>query len=88
MRLLALLPLAAALAACSSSDDGGNNAAAAAPAPAPTGPAPKTPKLDLPPQGADAGDWMKPQAAPNDPKEAPYGNLLDQPVVNGASPKP
>jgi hypothetical protein len=77
-----LLTLLLPLAACSGSDEAANNAAAAQPIPKPTGPPPLTPTIKNPPiaPGNEAA-WMGPRPA-DDPTTAPYGNLLDQPLVN------
>lgn len=85
MRPLPVLAAALALAACHSGDEANNAAAAPPPPPRPTGPPPLTPRLNLPSQGNEAGDWLGPQAPVTPPQQAPYGNLLDQPVVNGAT---
>lgn len=90
MRAL-LLALLLPLAACSgggdgnnSSDAGGEEAAAnASPAPRPTGPAPRTPVLNVQDSASNDTEWLDPQAAPDAPRTAPYGNLLDDPVVKG-----
>ncbi|TCP34985.1 hypothetical protein [Sphingomonas sp. BK235] len=74
---LSLLPLL--LAACGG-EGGGNQTA---PAPSPTGPAPKTPVMDITPVPGNEAEWMEPRDAPDAPPSAPYANLLDQPVVKG-----
>ena len=56
--------------------------AAPAPAPSPTGPPPKTPVMQVTPAPGDTPSWMEPRPNKGDPKSAPFGNLLDQPVVN------
>lgn len=86
IRFLALAPLIF-LAACGGGQ--GNNSAAVndvQPVPSPTGPPPLTPRLNVPPQGNEAGEWLGPRAPSSAPPTAPYGNLLDQPVVNGSNP--
>ncbi len=91
MRVL-ILALLLPLAACSGGADEGNNssdaggAAAqgnAAPVPEPTGPAPRTPVMNVQDVTTNDTDWLDPQAAPDAPRAAPYGNLLDDPVVKG-----
>lgn len=53
--------------------------------PSPTGPPPTTPVIQDPPRApGNEASWMEPQAAPGAPTSAPYGNLLDQPLVNAA----
>ncbi len=81
MKVVAPLLAALALAACSS--EPANNTAAAAPAPAPTGPAPKTPTTNVTPEPGKTPSWLGARQLPDAPETAPYGNLLDQPVVNG-----
>lgn len=72
------------LAACSS-EPAANNTAAAAPAPEPTGPPPMTPTTNVTAAPGKSPSWLGARPAPNAPETAPYGNLLDQPVVNGAA---
>lgn len=92
MRSPMLLAPVLLLAACGGS---GNTASAAGngadgnqaePVPSRTGPPPLTPRLNVPPQGNEAGEWLGPRAPSSAPPTAPYGNLLDQPVVNGSNP--
>lgn len=75
------------LAACSGGDEKGaaNNAAAAQEAAAAANrPAPTTPQLNV--QDATAEEnWIAPQNGASDPKSAPYGNILSEPVVNAPS---
>jgi len=80
MRALSLL-LLLSLAACGGGKEGSGNQAA--PAPSPTGPAPKTPVMQITPAPGNAAEWMEPRDAPGAPASAPYANLLDQPVVKG-----
>ena len=80
MRALSLL-LLLSLAACGGGKEGSGNQAA--PAPSPTGPAPKTPVMQITPAPGNAAEWMEPRDAPGAPARAPYANLLDQPVVKG-----
>lgn len=90
MRRLLLLPLLS-LAACGGGDDGNNSADAAGaaanqqvPMGNAAGPTPTTPVIRNPPVAAgNEATWMEPRPAPDAPTAAPYGNLLDQPVVNG-----
>ena len=77
----AVLPALLLLAACSGNGEG-NNAAAQAPAPKPTGPAPRTPVTDITPAPGKTPAWLGARDGAGDPKTAPYGNVLDQPVVN------
>lgn len=80
-----LLTLLLPLAACSGGDDASSNAVAAPSAPSPIGPPPLIPTIkNLPIAPGNQAEWMGPRPA-NDPATAPYGNLLDQPLVNGAS---
>ena len=89
MRPLLLLSLLS-LAACGGGDDGNNSADAAGagnqqvPMGNAAGPTPKTPVIrNLPVAPGNEATWMEPRPAPGAPTAAPYGNLLDQPVVNG-----
>lgn len=90
MRLL-LLALLVPLAACGkgeggkSSDAGaksGGNSAAVAPMATPTGPPPKTPVMQVTPAPGTQPQWLEPRSDKGAPKSAPYGNLLNQPVVD------
>lgn len=72
------------LAACSGAGSG-NNASAPAPAPKPTGPAPKTPLTNITPAPGKSPTWMGARDGAGAPQTAPYGNLLEQPVVSGAA---
>ena len=92
IRFLPLIPLVL-LAACGGRE--GNNASAGnsaganrvEPVPTPTGPPPLTPRLNVPPQGNNAGAWLGPREPTHpEPTQAPYANLLDAPVVNGHNP--
>jgi hypothetical protein len=78
-----LLPLAA----CGGGGEGGNaqgEGNRTAPAPRSTAPAPRTPVMQITPAPGNEATWMEPRPAPDAPQSAPYGNLLDQPVVKGA----
>lgn len=66
------------IAACSPGQDN-----ATTPTPEPTAPAPKTPLTDIRPEPGNSAGWMAPADNGSDPKDAPYGDLLDQPLVNG-----
>ena len=79
----AILPFLLLLAACSAGGEG-NNTAAQAPAPKPTGPAPRTPLTGITPAPGKTPTWLGVRDGAEDPQSAPYGNVLDQPVVNGA----
>ena len=79
MRMCGLI-LALLLAACGQNEAGGDNAQA--PAPQPSGPPPLTPTMNVTGPPGDAAPWMDPTSNAGDPATAPYGNLLDQPVVN------
>lgn len=83
MRFL-LAAFALPLAACGGGSDGGNEGAAntAQPAPRPTAPAPRTPVLDVDGVAANQAEWIGPREAPGARPTAPYGNLLDEPVVD------
>lgn len=79
-----LLALPLLLAACSGKDtDEKSNAAAQAPAPKPSGPAPKTPVIDVRPAPGKSPSWLAPRDNAGAPLRAPYGDLLAQPVVRG-----
>jgi hypothetical protein len=85
MRLV-LLALPLLLAACSGQEEGSENTSAAqAPAPKPTGPAPKTPVTGIQPEPGKSPAWLGARDNAGAPLSAPYGNLLDQPVVSGAA---
>ena len=77
------LPLLALVAACSGGEEPANNTAA--PAPSPTGPPPLTPKMKVDPAPGNSNSWLGPEQDKGDPATAPYGNVLDQPVVNAPS---
>lgn len=78
----ALFPLLLLLAACGGGDtEGEGNRAAARPAPTSTLPPPRTPVMQVTPAAGDEPTWLEPRAAEGEPQQAPYGNLLDQPVV-------
>lgn len=90
MRLF-LLALLVPLAACgkgeggNSSDAGaksGGNSAAVAPMATPTDPPPKTPVMQVTPAPGTQPQWLEPRSDKGAPKSAPYGNLLNQPVVD------
>ena len=91
--ILGVIPaLLLPLAACGGGDGGNNasdgapgNGADAAPIGNPTAPPPKTPVLDVEGAPGNQAGWMEPKPGGGDPTSAPYGNLLDQPLVNGAS---
>ena len=80
MRLV--LPAALLLAACPGDGVEIDNSAQT-PAPKPTGPAPKTPVTSISPAPGNSAAWMDARDGADDPKSAPYANVLDQPVVNG-----
>ena len=77
-----LAPVIALLAACGggASDEEGNRAAAA-PTPASTLPPPRTPVIEVTPAPGNEASWLEPRAVQTPSAEAPYGNLLDQPVA-------
>ncbi|NTS63660.1 hypothetical protein HRV97_00625 [Sphingomonas sp. HHU CXW] len=90
MRLL-LLALLIPLAACGKGEEGkssdaggksGGNSAAPAPMASPTGPPPKTPVMQVTPAPGKQPQWLEPRSDKGDPKTAPYGDLLNQPVVD------
>lgn len=78
----ALLPVLCLLAACSGGGEGNKTAAAPPPAPAPSGPAPETPVTNITPAPGRTPTWLEARAGSGDPKRAPYGDVLDQPVVD------
>ena len=86
MRFLPLL-LALPLAACGGGDDRGNTTAQNAATPAPRRPPPKTPVLEVPAGGNGTDAWIEPRVAPGPVPSAPYGNLLDAPVVETRGPR-
>ena len=86
MRLLPLL-LALPLAACGGGDDRDNAAAENSAPPARSGPPPKTPVLEIPAGGNGTDTWIEPRVAPGPTPSAPYGNLLDAPVVETRGPR-
>jgi len=79
----AVLLAALLLPACSSGGEG-NNTAAQAPAPRPTGPAPKTPVTKITPEPGKAPSWLDARDDPAAPRTAPYGNTLNEPLVDAA----
>ncbi|WP_019515832.1 hypothetical protein [Sphingomonas sp. Mn802worker] len=94
MRLI-LLALLLPIAACGKGGDGKSGdagakgsegaAATAAPMATPTGPPPKTPVMQVTLAPGKQPGWLQPRSDKGDPKSAPYGNLLDQPVVNASA---
>jgi len=88
MMRASILATLLSLAACTS-EPAANNAPetsnAAAAAPRLTGPAPKAPVTDVTPAPGESPSWMGARSAPDAPQSAPYADLLDQPVVNGAA---
>lgn len=77
------LPALLLLAACSGGEEE-KNASAHAPAPKPTGPAPRTPVTNISPEPGKSPTWMGVRDGGGDAKSAPYGDVLDQPVVNAS----
>jgi hypothetical protein len=76
-----LLPAALLLAACSGGDEAQNNAMP--PAPQPTGPAPRTPVTqNVTPEPGETPAWLAPESNAGDPKEAPFDQSLDRPLVS------
>jgi len=61
-----------------------NTTAAAKPAPKPTD-SPPIPVTVITPAPGKSPSWMGARRAPDAPQTAPYGDLLDQPMVNGAA---
>lgn len=84
MRRLALLLLAVPLAACGGGGErreeggGANNAAAAAARVPPQ----TTPVLNVAETSGNEATWIEPRDPPGPRPTAPYGNLLDDPVVD------
>lgn len=76
-RRFAIAPLLF-LAACG----GGADDNAAAPAEQPTVAAQGTPVENVTVALGNEESWMEPREDAGDPKQAPYGNLLDQPLVD------
>lgn len=78
-----LLAAALTLTACSGGDEAQNDAMP--PAPQPTGPAPRTPVTQgVTPAPGETPGWLEPESNASDPKEAPFDQTLDRPLVNGA----
>lgn len=93
MRML-FLALLIPLAACGKGGDGnssdaagkgGGDASAPAPIATPTGPPPKTPVMQVTPAPGKQPQWLEPRADRSNQKQAPYGNLLSQPVVDATT---
>lgn len=79
MRPVLILVPAMLLAACGSGNDAPANQA---PATEPTAPAPNTPVENTTPMLGNDESWMDARRDTGDPEHAPYGNLLDQPLVD------
>jgi hypothetical protein len=75
--LAALLPISA----CGGGSDGGNQAWGNAPAAASSVAPETTPVLNVAGTPGNEATWMEPQVSPGPRPSAPYGNLLDAPVV-------
>ena len=85
MRALILLAPALFLAACGGGNDDANNAVMAEEAAEMANmPAPTTPQLNVT-AATNEEDWIAPQNGAGDPTTAPYGNVLDEPVVDAPS---
>ena len=78
----AILTAALLLAACSGGEEAGDNATP--PAPAPTGPAPKTPLTQgVIAEPGNTAEWMEPSSNADDPTVAPFDQEeLGRPLVN------
>ncbi len=68
------------LAACGRGEGEGNRTAAR-PTPASTLPPPRTPVMQVTPAPGNEASWLEPRPDGDAPTQAPYGNLLDAPVV-------
>lgn len=77
-----LLAFLLPLAAC---DSGGEGNETAGPPPGSNVTPPTTPVMQVTPAPGNSAEWMEPVEAPGAPATAPYGNLLDQPLVKGKS---
>ncbi|MEH3037918.1 MAG: hypothetical protein PGN23_15750 [Sphingomonas adhaesiva] len=71
------------LAACGRGEGTGNEVAAR-PTPASTLPPPRTPVMQVSPAPGNEASWLEPRPDGDAPTQAPYGNLLDQPLVGAA----
>lgn len=69
------------LAACGGGSESGNGTAANAPSAAATVAPETTPVLNVAETPGNEAAWMEPREAPGPRPSAPYGNLLDAPVV-------
>jgi hypothetical protein len=65
---------------------GGSDKEQAQPAPVPsaTAPAPRTPVMQITPAPGQTPAWLKAQPGRGAELKAPYGDLLNKPVVEGA----
>lgn len=81
MRMI-LLALLFPLAACGSNDEGNQTAG---PPPGANVTPPTTPMMQVTPAPGNSVEWMEPVDAPGAPRNAPYDNLLDEPLVKGKS---
>jgi hypothetical protein len=80
MKLAAIATSLLLLAACGRGEGVGNEAAAR-PTPASTLPPPHTPVMQVTPAPGNEASWLEPRPDGDAPTQAPYGNMLDQPVV-------
>ncbi len=79
-----ILPVCLLLAACGKGGEEQAKTADPAPAPSPTAPAPRTPVMQITPAPGDQPTWLAPRPANSAAVQAPYGNLLNKPVVEDA----
>ncbi|WP_156347952.1 hypothetical protein [Sphingomonas sp. Leaf231] len=78
-----MLPLiCVSLAACGGS--GEERTPPAAPTPTATAPAPRTPVMQITPAPGGTPEWLEPQPHEGANMRAPYGELLNKPVAEGA----
>ncbi|MDR6788612.1 hypothetical protein J2Y58_001972 [Sphingomonas sp. BE138] len=78
-----ILPACLMLAACGKGGDKEDKAPPPAPLPSATAPAPRTPVMQITPAPGKAPAWLKPRPDRGADLKAPYGNLLNKPVVEG-----
>ncbi len=79
-----LLPLSCLMLVACGKGEPAKEQAQPAPTPRATAPAPRTPVMQITPAPGATPAWLKPQPGQGAELKAPYGDLLNKPVVEGA----